>query len=61
MNEWYSSAMAGLAISGATDWVCVVCPCFVITRWTLLVHFSFQRKIKRRRGGILISNLAFCS
>lgn len=25
MNEWYSSAMVGLAISGATDWVWMQC------------------------------------
>lgn len=29
-NEWYSSAMVGLAISGATDWVVITKPFFHI-------------------------------
>lgn len=48
MNEWYSAAMIGLAISGASDWVWIP--------FRFLIHEQ-----KTKKNIFLYSLIAFCS
>lgn len=53
MNEWYSYAMVGLAISGATDWVWVQC------RFLCYMNMNIDRECGKK--DFLYSFLYLCS